>query len=487
MYVYTHVSVVLYAYTYIYIYMAQADRKRKQAGDRPTAVLSGEMPDISMLGPYANSDLLDVLAQQRQGRKEAKAKAKDKQPKAKAQAKTKAKAKTKGKAKAAAKAKQAPMYTVATVVALECYVTSEAPPYARALAWVALLMVYCSMRADDVQGIRPETMQLTSGGFRAKLGRTKTTGPDHRIKEVQIFVLRTAGLSGNDWLKAGFKLWDKITQKRDFLVLEAERDWSKPTTRGVDASSVSLYVSSVLQQLGTPKLEDGVYRMNRQRPLMAEEAHRFFRGHSPRNFLTSVAAAIGVPRDDRDFLGRWLIAREKGSAEYTRAARAIVHRIQEEVCRAILTPDGATYNEEEILEELKAYIDEQGSSGALTRRRHDILKRPDGGRHLSLKWPPFEVDVEASDDEIEEAGTDPPQDADCKYFIAVSKKSGHRRLHLNGPCHVKPYLCSSVSFVNEVSLDDIDSICRDCKPRMRKDQDQDVVGESTSGSSSFSS
>ena len=383
--------------------------------------------------------------------------------------------------------KQAPMYTVATVVALECYVASEAPAYARALAWVALLMVYCSLRADDVQGIRPETMQLTSAGFRAKLGRTKTTGPDRRVKEVQIFVHRRAGLSGNDWLKVGFELWDKISQRRDFLVLEADRDWSKPTTRGVDAASVSLYVSSVLQQLGTPKLEEGVYRMNRQRPLMAEEAHRFFRGHSPRNFLTSVAAAIGVPRDDRDFLGRWLIAREKGSAEYTRTARTIVHRIQEEVCRAILSPDGATYNEEEILEELKAYIDEQGSSGALTRRRHDIMKRPDGGRHLSLRWPPFEVDVGESDDEIEEAGADPPQDADCKYFIAVSKKSGHRRLHLNGPCHVKPYLCSSVSFVNEVSLDDIDSICRDCKHRMRKDQDQDVVGESTSDSSSSSS
>ena len=132
------------------------------------------------------------------------------------------------------------MYTVATVVALECCVASEAPQYARALAWVALLMVYCSMRADDVQGVRPETMQLTSAGFRAKLGRTKTTGPDRRTKEVQIFVHRTAGLSGNDWLKVGFELWGKFTQKRDFLVLEAERDWSKPTTRGVDASSVSL-------------------------------------------------------------------------------------------------------------------------------------------------------------------------------------------------------------------------------------------------------
>ena len=382
--------------------------------------------------------------------------------------------------------KQAPMYTVATVVALECYVVSEAPEYARALAWVALLMVYCSLRADDVQGIIPDSMELSAQGFKARLGRTKTTGPDRRCKEVQIFVHRMAGISGNDWLRTGLDIWRKYSQKRDFLVLEAERDWKRPTADGVDAPAVALYVSSILQQLGTPKLEGNAYRLNNQRSLMSEGVHRFYTGHSPRNFLTSVAAAVGVSKDDRDFLGRWMIARAKGSAEYTRTSRAVVQSIQETVCRTLLSGDGGNYIEDECLDELKRFLDDQGASGSLARRRHDIMKRSEGRRHLGLKWPPIELeDDEPSGDETDEV-PEGPVEGSAKYFIAVSKKSGHRRLHLNGPCHVKPYHCSSVSFVNEVSLEDIDSICRDCKHRLRKEQDQELVGESTSDSSSSS-
>ena len=31
----------------------------------------------------------------------------------------------------------------------------------------------------------------------------------------------------------------------------------------------------------------------------------FFSGHSPRNYLTSVAAALGFHKDERAYLGRW--------------------------------------------------------------------------------------------------------------------------------------------------------------------------------------
>ena len=69
---------------------------------------------------------------------------------------------------------------------------------------------------------------------------------------------------------------------------------------------------------------------------MGEGAHSHFTGHSPRNFMPSVAAAIGISKDDRDFLGRWLINRMKGSADYTRTSREVVLRVQQAVCRSIL-------------------------------------------------------------------------------------------------------------------------------------------------------
>ena len=150
--------------------------------------------------------------------------------------------------------RQAHMLTVATVVALEVYTTlATVPAYERAIAFVALLMVYCSLRADDVQGLDPASLEVTSSGMRARLTHTKTTGPGKRIKEVIIHVRRSAGFNGHDWIKAGLELWQSYNQPRDYLVLEANDDWSGPTTKG--AQGVALYVRKVLMKLGTPKID----------------------------------------------------------------------------------------------------------------------------------------------------------------------------------------------------------------------------------------
>ena len=59
--------------------------------------------------------------------------------------------------------RQAPMLTVAVVVALEVYVTmNSARAYERAIAFVAILMVYCALWADDIQGLDPASLEVTS-------------------------------------------------------------------------------------------------------------------------------------------------------------------------------------------------------------------------------------------------------------------------------------------------------------------------------------
>ena len=93
------------------------------------------------------------------------------------------------------------MLTVAIILSLELYVLDkESPPYFRGLAWAVLVMVFCCLRVDDLQGVLPATMSLTTLGFRAVLGRTKTTGTDRRNHEVSIFIERSVSLSGSDWL-----------------------------------------------------------------------------------------------------------------------------------------------------------------------------------------------------------------------------------------------------------------------------------------------
>ena len=110
------------------------------------------------------------------------------------------------------------------------------------------------------------------------------------------------------------------------------------------------------------------------------------------------------------------------------------------------------------------------------------MRQADGSRHLGLKWPSFTpqaLEHEArSEDSASEGGAE-----ETKYFITTSR-AGHRRLRLNGPCHVKPFHCSSVTFTDAVVGEDIDSICRDCKHRMRSEAGQDPILDSSSDSAS---
>jgi hypothetical protein len=102
---------------------------------------------------------------------------------------------------------RANLCTVAVLVALELYVLSERPLFQRAFAWVKLVKVWACLRTDDVFGIDPARMRLTSQALVLVLRRTKTTGPGKKVQEVRCFVHRLACLSGGDWLAEGFRLW----------------------------------------------------------------------------------------------------------------------------------------------------------------------------------------------------------------------------------------------------------------------------------------
>ena len=127
--------------------------------------------------------------------------------------------------------------------------------------------------------------------------------------------------------------------------------------------------------------------------------------------------------------------------------------------------------------------------GSHVRNLHDVLRKSTGPQRLGGKWPTFIPEA----DEAEQEGPHEPisqglheGDPGCKYFISVSKNCGYRRLRLNGHCYVKAYKCSSVIYTNQVNAEQIDSICRDCKRRMRQQagEDEAVDSSSSSGTSS---
>ena len=122
----------------------------------------------------------------------------------------------------------APMYTIAMCISLECLVDDlQYPLYARALAWVVLIMLWGAMRCDDVQAIIPRRTLLTGLGLRLYLSRTKTTGPDKPQKEVQAFIHRQTSLTGIDWIGIGYAIWtsEAFAFRRDYLVMEPTAHW----------------------------------------------------------------------------------------------------------------------------------------------------------------------------------------------------------------------------------------------------------------------
>eukprot|EP00435_Cladocopium_sp_Y103_P048179 s357_g14.t1 len=109
----------------------------------------------------------------------------------------------------AAPKKPAEMFTVAIVLALELTVVDESfLIFQRALAWITLCMIWGAMRCDDVQAILPHRSHLSNYGLRLVLGKSKTTGPDKVQKEVSVHIFRTKSLTGEDWLRAGFEIWE---------------------------------------------------------------------------------------------------------------------------------------------------------------------------------------------------------------------------------------------------------------------------------------
>ncbi|CAE7894080.1 unnamed protein product, partial [Symbiodinium necroappetens] len=73
--------------------------------------------------------------------------------------------------------RQAPLYTVAILLAAELTVVRiSAPTGLRFMCFMLLLMVWACLRCDDLQGICPESMTLSQLGLKFTLSRTKTSG-----------------------------------------------------------------------------------------------------------------------------------------------------------------------------------------------------------------------------------------------------------------------------------------------------------------------
>eukprot|EP00973_Karenia_brevis_P027383 3775332-Karenia_brevis.AAC.1 len=85
--------------------------------------------------------------------------------------------------------KKSPPLLRSMLAAMEHFVVDTSQPrFLRAYAWLKLVRVWAALRADDVQGLLPETVKIFERGVQAALDRTKTSGPGKKIRWMRIYI-----------------------------------------------------------------------------------------------------------------------------------------------------------------------------------------------------------------------------------------------------------------------------------------------------------
>ena len=92
--------------------------------------------------------------------------------------------------------------------------------------------------------------------------------------------------------------------------------------------------------------------------LIPFELLSFWKGHGPRHWAPSIAAAMQEPKDRRDFLGRWGINKAQ-SNDYVLTSRQIILAIQKKIAEGLCTAS-FEYDESELLERLGEFAAQRG-------------------------------------------------------------------------------------------------------------------------------
>ena len=283
------------------------------------------------------------------------------------------------------------------------------------------------------------------------------------------------------------------------MVMEPSKDWTKVRRKFVTPSGLSSLIAKLLSTLSCPKRSGIGWELMPHLLLLPDGLESFFSGHSARNFLTSIAAVIGFSRDERAFLGRWSMGMTS-SEEYVRTSRQVVFKIQKAVNRSLVEGLEEVYYEDEPIQRLCDAAEKAGANPNRIKKRHSVLSDWGGRQSLGGIYPTLTIldgdwndheDGDGDDTDLAAKVADMThrEAADevhsAKYFITVSRRTCLRRLHLSG-CFVKPDRCCEVSYLDQVTADDFDSVCQACKKKMVAECGRENGDQSSSTASSTS-
>ena len=391
-------------------------------------------------------------------------------------------------------------YTVAVLVALELYIFDKDQDYFyRVIAWVMLMATWTSMRVDDIQRVQPASVRLSNRGLTLRLSRTKTIGPGKLHGTLHAFVGRHITLTGLDWLEFGVDALKRedMNFPRDYLIPGPNKDRDGFRPKILEPPELANYFRMVLGFLQPPRKHGDEWEKVENARLNPETTIMFWTGHSPRHFAVQVAAALGILKEKRDYLGRWSIGRV-GSNAYLHTSRQVVESIQQEILGALQSPT-VPYDESELLDDLQEFANNAGLVGYRISRRHRVLPLLDNQGLVSIQEDTDDEVLEESviehavETSVEEnlAVTREQQIDQERFFVTVSRRDGFRRLHLTGACPVQSWRCQEIEMIQDPQKSNFDAVCLHCKRKLQaqlgkeeENNDSDTDGESSSTSSS---
>ena len=335
---------------------------------------------------------------------------------------------------------KAPRFPIVVIGALECKVLCpEAPLGMRVMAWSRLIKIYGTLRWDDLQRLRPVDTALPQAGLVGRLSQTKTSGAGKKVRDLPLFIPRHAYVLVDSWLETGYALWARIgDSNRDYFLPRFVQDLEDCYHVPASSGDLAILGRITLEALKVPvsiTTAEGVSGWREgTAPLIPGPLIGGWTGHSERCTLPSILAAIGVPKSERDPLGRWS---PSGSDDYVRTYRALINSLAHKF-RAMLAGGDVlcTTDEEEAIDEVRAYASRLGNIDAEILQEA-ALRMTTAAKIFYGLWsidpaltpaqaPPVPLETNADQGKgIEE---------ESKYLIVLSKKGAMLRLHLAAGC-----------------------------------------------------
>ena len=243
---------------------------------------------------------------------------------------------------------------------LEVYLDCKAHPvFKRLHAGALLFRSWATLRFDDQQRIKRNTMRMAGSVLHTFLSSSKTSGPGKRMRQLPVAITTEADLLDTMWLATWLGLMQEhLPLDRDYLMDQSTSDYGKSTDKELKYVQSAALTRQVMAELRVPILVEGKWAES-EFCSMPAELLGFFTEHGPRSVVPSITVVIEPDKTKRDMVGRWC---PSGSDDYARTHRAVVVELQSKVAKTLKSFGGTkVLCEDDVVERARRFLTERKS------------------------------------------------------------------------------------------------------------------------------